>query len=356
MHIRRATSNYERWLTITQRLVPADIRRKHRLMRESLFGFFRGSFFRWSQLWQSWCPELTTAPRVPAVGDLHVENFGTWRDYEGRLVWGINDFDEAWRLPYTNDLVRLTTSALLAVKDNALSLGDAAITQTILEGYQAGLEAAGRPLVLAEHNEALRSLADARLREAKGYWAKLESLPAVSGGSKMVFRWLRQALPPGSKVNRWVHRTSGLGSMGRERVAVLADCCGSKVAREAKALAPSACAWAEGRLRPTRHWPSFLVKNAVRCPDPSVQIRRGWCIRRLAPDCSRIDLRMLGSAGDERRVLQSMGWETANVHLASDARASILKDLAGRQEKWLLRASRRATTAIEQDYRLWRGA
>ena len=57
---------------------------------------------------------LARAPRALAVGDLHVENFGTWRDVEGRLIWGINDFDEAWRLPYTNDLVRLATSALLA--------------------------------------------------------------------------------------------------------------------------------------------------------------------------------------------------------------------------------------------------
>ena len=48
---------------------------------------------------------------VLAIGDLHLENFGTWRDAEGRLVWGINDFDEAWALPYTNDLIRLATSA-----------------------------------------------------------------------------------------------------------------------------------------------------------------------------------------------------------------------------------------------------
>jgi len=32
---------------------------------------------------------------VLAVGDLHVENFGTWRDAEGRLIWGVNDFDES---------------------------------------------------------------------------------------------------------------------------------------------------------------------------------------------------------------------------------------------------------------------
>ncbi len=54
------------------------------------------------------------------VGDLHVENFGTWRDGEGRLIWGINDFDEATTLPYTNDLVRLCASALIAISESRL--------------------------------------------------------------------------------------------------------------------------------------------------------------------------------------------------------------------------------------------
>lgn len=36
-----------------------------------------------------------------AIGDLHVENYGTWRDAEGRWVWGVNDFDEAFPMAYT---------------------------------------------------------------------------------------------------------------------------------------------------------------------------------------------------------------------------------------------------------------
>ncbi len=51
---------------------------------------------------------------VLAVGDLHVENYGTWRDPEGRWVWGINDFDEAFPMAFTIDLVRLSTSTLFA--------------------------------------------------------------------------------------------------------------------------------------------------------------------------------------------------------------------------------------------------
>jgi hypothetical protein len=57
------------------------------------------------------CP-LQSASELPqGRGDLHVENFGTWRDVEGGLVWCMNDFDEVCRMPYTIDLVRLAKRA-----------------------------------------------------------------------------------------------------------------------------------------------------------------------------------------------------------------------------------------------------
>ncbi len=98
------------------------------------------------------------------MGDLHVENFGTWRDIEGRLIWGINDFDEAWRLPYTNDLIRLATSALLA----GMACDAKAGIEAILKGYVEAVEAGGRPFVLAEHHAALRAMATARLHDPEG--------------------------------------------------------------------------------------------------------------------------------------------------------------------------------------------
>jgi hypothetical protein len=42
------------------------------------------------------------APRVLCVGDLHVGSFGTWRDAEGRLCWGVDDFDDAYPLIFPN--------------------------------------------------------------------------------------------------------------------------------------------------------------------------------------------------------------------------------------------------------------
>ncbi|HEX3235217.1 MAG TPA: DUF2252 family protein [Gemmatimonadales bacterium] len=357
MHIHQAVREYERWLRSIVRPVPADFRRKHALMREDKFQFFRGTFFRWAQQWQEWCPEAGTAPRVVAVGDLHIETFGTWRDLEGRLVWGVNDLDEAWRLPYTNDLVRLTASALIAGGGSALSLGAADTADAILQGYQSALEWGGRPFVLAEHHAALRTMSIARLRDAKGYWDNLDAMPAIRARpAAPVFRWLRRALPPGSQDERWRHRLAGIGSLGRERITLVADCCGSRLAREAKALAPSACAWTAGRTGPRRRWYRFLLDRAVRCHDPAVQIKGSWILRRLAPDCSRIDLPDLATAGDMRHLLDAMGRETANIHLASGRRKLILRDLAHREPAWLLDSAQRAVEAVSRDFESWAGA
>ena len=99
--IHRATRRYEQWLGGKIPLVRADLRAKNERMRLGPFLFMRATFYRWCQLWQAKQKELGDAARaapVAAVGDLHLENFGTWRDSDGRLIWGINDFDETtWR-------------------------------------------------------------------------------------------------------------------------------------------------------------------------------------------------------------------------------------------------------------------
>src|SRR5580704_12435519 len=110
MKIRKATRRYEDWLAGELTIVAPDLELKHRLMADALFPFFRATYYRWAQLWPNVCGELAEAPAVLSVGDLHVENFGTWRDSEARLIWGINDFDEVASMPYTIDLVRLAAS------------------------------------------------------------------------------------------------------------------------------------------------------------------------------------------------------------------------------------------------------
>src|SRR5262245_46211851 len=117
MNVVESTKAFETWLRGRTRIVESDLKAKHQAMDESPFVFLRATFDRWAQIWPEICAKAASAPAVLAIGDLHLENFGTWRDREGRLVWGINDLDEAYPFPYTNDLVRLATSAFLAKRE-----------------------------------------------------------------------------------------------------------------------------------------------------------------------------------------------------------------------------------------------
>src|SRR6267154_5802231 len=135
-----ATARYEAWLAEQIPLVKADLELKHRAMSAGIFPFFRATFYRWAARWRALAGDVAVAPTVLAVGDLHVENFGTWRDAEGRLVWGLNDLDEACLIPYTCDLTRLATSAHLAISVDRLKvISKERASRAILKGYRAGL-------------------------------------------------------------------------------------------------------------------------------------------------------------------------------------------------------------------------
>ena len=348
MNIKKATQRYETWLERHLTIIAEDLELKHRAMRSQPFPFLRATYYRWAQVFPEVCGDLARAPKALAVGDLHVENFGTWRDIEGRLIWGINDFDEAWALPYTHDLVRLATSALMAKMDCDAKDGIGAI----LKGYAEALATGGQPFALAEHHAALRTMATTRLHDVQAYWDKLLGLPEIkkkppAGALKAIERMM----PERRLEWRISHRVAGLGSLGRERYVAVAQWRGGSVAREAKALAPSACVWAaEGKGTAPIHYQEILDRS-VRCPDPFVRLQKRWIVRRLAPDCSRIELSSLPAEHDTLRLLHSMGLETANIHLGTLKPTVILADLKKRPKGWLLQAARQMEKAVLADFK-----
>ena len=100
------------------------------------YAFFRGTFYRWAQLWPRVCADVSSAPKIISVGDLHIDSFGTWRDSEGRLAWGVDDFDESYPLSYTNDLVRLAASVKIAIGSEKLTIAFKQACIVIVEGYR----------------------------------------------------------------------------------------------------------------------------------------------------------------------------------------------------------------------------
>jgi uncharacterized protein (DUF2252 family) len=358
MNIAKATREYEAWLAKHIRLLPADLQRKHQAMAQDVFPFLRATFYRWMQLWPKVCAGVARAPRVLAVGDLHVENFGTWRDVEGRLVWGINDFDEAYELPYTVDLVRLAASAHIAIRESRLKIAAKDACAAILAGYTKSIQMGGVPFVLAEEHEWLRHMVTGILRDPTQFWKKLDGLPTLKARvPKSARRAIERMLPETGLDYRIVHRIAGLGSLGRERYVAIAACRGARVAREAKALAPSACVWASGVKVSERLRYQEALDRSVRDVDPFVRLRGSWIVRRLAPDCSRVELASMPKERDESRLLRAMGFETANVHLGTPrASKAISRDLDKRSADWLHEAATAMVKATIADWREWRAS
>jgi uncharacterized protein (DUF2252 family) len=353
MDLFTATAAYETWLRAQLPVFDADLRRKHRLMAADRFSFFRATFYRWAPIWQETCADLARAPAVLGVGDLHVENFGTWRDIEGRLVWGINDFDEAAPMPYTLDLVRLATSALLARKQDHLTVRPADACDAILDGYRRALASGGEPFVTEEEHPGLRGWAMSAERDPVQFWAKLAACPKATVPLRLR-KLLAADMPARALKLQVVHRVAGLGSLGQARYAALAAWAGGQIAREAKAIRPSVYGWALGKPV-TKVYGREIRARAVRCPDPFTRWVDGWLLRRLGPHCSRIELSDLPKQRDEHRLLTAMGHETANIHLGSrSAVTAVPRHLKSLDKDWLLVAARAMAKATKDEWTKWR--
>ena len=349
-----STHDYEHRLAKLIPLIPADLRLKHEAMAGDAFRFLRATFYHWSLRFPTVCPELMEAPVVLAVGDIHVENFGTWRDAEGRLVWGVNDFDEAFPCPTGRTLSGWRQASRLVPEAPEPTLSGNEIATAILAGYRRHLEKGGVPFVLEENNARLRRAAYGEEREPARFWEKftvLKSLRSVPAEEK---RLLLAALPHAAEAVRIVHRRAGLGSLGRPRFTALAELGGAFVAREIKPLAPSAWAWAVGAKHDALRYAEIL-KTAVRIPDPFLTVRDDRVLRRISPHCSRIELADLHGSDDKEKLLEAMGRELANIHLGTPgAPVRILRDLDSRDPKWLASASKRMAEITLTDQGAWK--
>lgn len=122
-------------------LKPADLQEKQKRMAESSFVLFRampslfykdikGEFAASAKLLSR------TAPNIVINGDMHIENFGTFRGPDGKAVWGINDFDQSDKGSPEWDLERLATSAIFVARQAGLGVeAEKALVSTITKKY-----------------------------------------------------------------------------------------------------------------------------------------------------------------------------------------------------------------------------
>jgi hypothetical protein len=345
-----ANTAYEAWLRRQCAVVDKDLRAKHKKMANSAFDFLRATFFRWARTISKVCPDLARSKTVISVGDIHVENFGTWRDVEGRLVWGVNDFDEAAEIPFALDLVRLATSARLA-PDRRISSRD--IADAILDGYLRGLQAP-RPTLLDEQETWMRPFVACSDEERTKFWKEVDGYPAPEHPvPEAVERGLRHSLPPGAGVERFATRRKGGGSLGRPRYVAIACWRGGRVVREAKALVISAWDWAHGTTGAPNHFEQ-LATGPHRSPDPFLAVKDAFIFRRVAADSRKVEFGPDAGLALHHNLLRAMGFELGTIHASAGATDAIRHDFDRLPSGWLRSASGDAAASVEADYDEWK--
>ena len=363
-----STTEFESWLRTQITLRDDHLQAKHDRMAEQPFEFFRATFYRWCEWWNDACTEWARAEPVTAVGDLHIQNFGSWRDGHGRLIWGVNDYDETATLSFAIDLVRLAASAELAteiIPDCELTLSE--ICETIRDGYLAGLEGGGEPFVLERRHPWLLRLVRAVLKEPKRFWKawlidKTQSV-AEEKIPQQLATLLREALPSGAKVEFRELKpgvTKGLGSLGHHRFFSYTEHQGGPLAAEGKSVALSAAVWANGQTKGEIQMEK-LLRPEGRPFSPGTMIQKGWLIRPLMSDCGRIDLSLLNVDTDptavnidQDRLLTAMGFEIANLHLLSASADRLSKAVSEFRVPAFRKTTEKMLDLLRADYKAWR--
>ncbi|MBC7951126.1 MAG: DUF2252 family protein [Rhodospirillaceae bacterium] len=323
------------------------------------FSFLRGTFYWWLVRWDALMPApVRDAPAILAVGDLHMENFGTWRDREGRLVWGINDFDECHTFPITLDFVRLATSILLAINEGYLKFNRREACASLLAGYNANLiKREGRPVILEGDAAWILPAATPHWSKTARYWRKEFGKLEAAHGMDDLRELLAERMPEGVPIDEFLDRwNAGKGSLGRPRAVALGKWRGGPVAREGKRTLPSAGVWHAGgdALGDAILDYSMILASSYRAFDPCFMLTPDWVIRRLSPENHKINMDQLKGHVEAEALIRWMGWELANIHRGQAGRHDIEDWLAALPPGWLYDSARTMAEATKKDWKAFK--
>jgi uncharacterized protein (DUF2252 family) len=222
---------------------PERLAMKYQLMRTSPFVFLRGT----CHLFYQRLPHgsvLEAAPPVWICGDMHLENFGSYKADNRLVYFDINDFDEACLAPSLFELIRLLTSVLVGAADLRVSRAEAlALCHTAVDAYAAALSNGHARWIEEETSQGMvRDLFDAlrkssrvdllnRRTELKGKKRVLridgkKALP-VSDKARAEVIASGQASPDFYRVIDVARRVAGTGSLGVDRYVMLVEGKGS---------------------------------------------------------------------------------------------------------------------------------
>jgi uncharacterized protein (DUF2252 family) len=374
---------------------PERLALKYQNMRQGPFVFLRGTchlFYARLPGGNAWLD----APCVWACGDLHLENFGSYKADNRQVYFDINDFDEGLLAPASWDLLRLMASVIVGrdvlrvTRDGALTLCD-----ELLAAYAAALQV-GKPLWV-ERETAVppvsvllhkvrdrggRDLLEARTREKGGRRTlRLDNgkaLPVSDAQREQVAALIdafarEQKQPASFRVLDVARRIAGTGSLGIDRYIVLVEGKGSpdrnRLLDLKRAVTPS---WRALPKPPCEQptWPDeatrvVSVQRRVQAVSMALlhAVKLGkhpFVLRRLSPSEDRIALPIKGGKRSQLLVntLQVFGrclaWDQLRSSGRDGAASADTLIASGKTTAWMrpLRAlADRAARQVEADFK-----
>ena len=369
---------------------PERLQLKYQKMRSSPFVFMRGScHLFYARL--SGSDLIKSAPSVWACGDLHLENFGSYKGDNRLAYFDLNDFDEAALAPASWELVRMLTSIKVAAPNLSISPSAAtALCEIYLRNYAQALgsgkaywvereTAKGqiRDLLVSLHERQRSAFIRGRTElKGKRRFLKIDgkrTLTATLAQHQAVAAFmdkfaLKQPEPAFFKLLDVVRRVAGTGSLGVERYTLLVQGKGGVNGHyllDFKQSLPSSLAPHFTSLQPA--WASEaqrVVKVQQRMQAVSVALLapvkfggQSFVLRELQPQQDRLVLSSANKRDDSLKTsVATMGQMLAWAQLRSagqsgSANADNLMAF-GQRKKWqakLLVAASRCAELVAQD-------
>jgi uncharacterized protein (DUF2252 family) len=377
---------------------PERLAIKYRAMRRDAFTFFRGTAHLF---WEDWAADaeataaLDEAPLAWACGDLHLENFGTYRGDNRLAYFDLNDFDEAALAPALRDPARLITSVHLASETLGISRSDTtdlcngyvdAYAATLAGGKARWVERATATGMVKELLRGLKARTRANLLDLRTVFDGKRRRLRVDGRRALTLPRTHRTdvlgclhdfareheLPKFYKVLDIARRVAGTGSLGVGRFVVLVEGHGSpdgNVLLDLKEAIPSTLAMHISTPQPA--WRSeaervLRVQRRMQAIEPAMLHAvtldgRQFVLRELQPTQDRLALEHWhGKLRRLRRVATTMGELTAWAQLRSRS----LQGAAGADEliafanakHWrehLLKYARRYADRVQRDWKAY---
>lgn len=364
---------------------------KYKALKESPFRFYRGTCHLFFEYLSKNIP-VKDPTKIWICGDLHIENYGTYKGDNGLVYFDMNDFDEAILGPATWEILRTMTSIYLAadelkvtpqVADELADFFFTSYLNTILSGKPVAFErdttkGVIKYFVTTVGKRKSRELLEGRLVEST---TKRAELKIIKGHTIAVSNDIRKAVT--DSVEKWciennhkkwevcdvIYRVAGTGSLGVNRFEILMYY--SKIKKyfllDMKQAIPSSVKPFIKTKQPS--WKNdaervVTVQGYLQNVTPAllgtlIHEKYPYTIKKLQPTQDRMDLQLCnGRIKKFKEIIGAFAEITASAQLRSTGRQGAITtdelitffEKAGSWKKDLIKYSKRYSVQVKKDY------